>query len=201
MRLTRAALTVAATALAPALLLTGPAFAAGIASPSTTVSAASAADGSGTPVGEMSDEELRIAILRILADEDSGKRVIREANEALDNGTTEAMRYFLETGYPLAQAEDDRVALVRILANPDSGKRVIKEINQLLDSGTAQDIRQWLETGYRLAQAEDDRVALVRILARPDISEAMRAAVSKAIDGTPEEMRYFLEYGQYEVDA
>ncbi|MFJ2874426.1 ALF repeat-containing protein [Streptomyces sp. NPDC087298] len=201
MRLTRAALTVAATALAPALLLTGPAFAAGNASPSTTVSAAPAADGSGTPVGEMSDEELRIAILRILADEDSGKRVIRKANEALDNGTTEAMRYFLETGYPLAQAEDDRVALVRILANPDSGKRVIKEINQLLDSGTAQDIRQWLETGYRLAQAEDDRVALVRILARPDISEAMRAAVSKAIDGTPEEMRYFLEYGQYEVDA
>ncbi|MGW1406948.1 ALF repeat-containing protein, partial [Streptomyces sp. NPDC002403] len=115
MRLTRAALTVAATALAPALLLTGPAFAAGNASPSTTVSAAPAADGSGTPVGEMSDDELRMAILRILADEDSGKGVIREANEALDNGTTEAMRYFLETGYPLAQAEDDRVALARIL--------------------------------------------------------------------------------------
>ncbi|MFE7309237.1 ALF repeat-containing protein, partial [Streptomyces sp. NPDC057546] len=133
MRLTRAALAVAATALAPALLLTGPAFAAGEASPATAEAAAPAADGSGTPVDEMSDDELRIAILRILADEDSGKGVVREANEALDIGTTEAMRYFLETGYALAQAEDDRVAIVRILADPASGKRVTKEINQLLD--------------------------------------------------------------------
>ncbi|MFB6874184.1 ALF repeat-containing protein [Streptomyces sp. NPDC056323] len=201
MRMTRTALTVAATALAPALLLTGPAFAAGQASPATGVAAAPAADGSDTPVDEMSDDDLRIAILRILADEDSGKGVVREANEALDTGTTEAMRYFLKTGYAQAQAEDDRVAIVRILADPDSGKRVTKEINQLLDSGTPQEIRQWLETGYRLAQAEDDRVAIVRILARPDVSEAMRAAVDKAINGTPEEMRYFLEYGQYEVDA
>ncbi|MFB7927286.1 ALF repeat-containing protein, partial [Streptomyces sp. NPDC056081] len=149
----------------------------------------------------MSDHDLRIAILRILADEDSGKRVVREANEALDNGTTEAMRAFLKTGYPPAQAEDDRVALFRILADPDSGKRVVKEINALLDAGTAPEIRQWLETGYRLAQAEDDQVALFRILARPDISDAMRAAVVDVIDGTPEEMRHFLEYGQYEVDA
>ncbi|MGW1406947.1 ALF repeat-containing protein, partial [Streptomyces sp. NPDC002403] len=131
----------------------------------------------------------------------SGKRVIKEVNQLLDSGTAQEIRQWLETGYPLAQAEDDRVALARILGNPASGKRVIKEVNQLLDSGTAQEIRQWLETGYRLAQAEDDRVALVRILARPDISEAMRAAVGKAIDGTPEEMRYFLEHGQYEVDA
>lgn len=201
MRLTRAALTVAATALAPALLLTGPAFATGPASSSTAVPAVPTADGSGTPVGEMSDDDLRVAILRILADEDSGKRVVREANEALDNGTTEAMRYFLETGYALARAEDDQVALFRILGDPDSGRRVTKEVTQLLDSGTPQDVRQWLETGYRLAQAEDDRVALFRILARPDISEALRAAVSEAIDGTPEEMRYFLEHGQYEVDA
>ncbi|MFF2008903.1 ALF repeat-containing protein [Streptomyces sp. NPDC058195] len=200
MRPTRVVLTAAAAVLAPALLLSGPAFAAGPASPSPAV-AATTGDGSDIPVDEMSDDDLRIAILRILADQDSGKRVVREANEALDNGTTEAMRAFLKTGYPLAQAEDDRVALLRILADPDSGKRVIKEINTLLDTGTAPEIRQWLETGYRLAQAEDDRVALFRILARPDISDAMRAAVIEAIDGTPEEMRYFLEYGQYEIDA
>ncbi|MFE7619345.1 hypothetical protein [Streptomyces sp. NPDC057496] len=201
MRPTSVALTAAAAVLAPVLLLSGPAFAAGPASPSAAVTAVQANDGSDIPVDEMSDDDLRIAILRILADEDSGKRVVREANEALDNGTTEAMRAFLKTGYPLAQAEDDQVALFRILADPDSGKRVIKEINQLLDNGTPQEIRQWLETGYRLAQAEDDQVALFRILARPDISDAMRAAVIEVIDGTPEEMRHFLEYGQYEVDA
>ncbi|MET9921000.1 ALF repeat-containing protein [Streptomyces sp. NPDC006435] len=201
MRPTSVALTAAAAVLAPVLLLSGPAFAAGPASPSSAVTAVQAGGGSDIPVDEMSDEELRIAILRILADEDSGKRVVREANEALDNGTTEAMRAFLKTGYPLAQAEDDQVALFRILGDPDSGKRVVKEVNALLETGTAPEIRQWLETGYRLAQAEDDQVALFRILARPDISDAMRAAVIEVIDGTPEEMRYFLEYGQYEVDA
>ncbi|MEV2245941.1 ALF repeat-containing protein [Streptomyces sp. NPDC049970] len=199
MRSTRAALTATATALLPALLLAGPVFAAG---PAPSAPAATAvADGATTPVGQMSDDDLRAAILRILADEDSGRRVVREANAALDNGTPEAMRYFLETGYPLAQAEDDRVALLRILADPDSGKRVTREVDALLDSGSPQEIRQWLETGHRLAQAEDDRVALFRILARPDISDALRAAVGEAIGGTPEEMRYFLEYGQYELEG
>ncbi|KPC83588.1 MULTISPECIES: ALF repeat-containing protein [Streptomyces] len=198
MRPTRAVLTVTATALFPALVLAGPAFAAAPASP-PPAAATAVAESPAAPVNETSDDDLRVAILRILADEDSGTRVIREANAALDNGTTEAMRYFLETGYPLARAEDDHVALFRILGDPDSGKRVTEEVNALLDSGTPQDIRQWLETGYRLAQAEDDRVALFRILARPDISDALRAAAGEAIDGTPEEMRYFLEYGQYEI--
>jgi len=201
MRPTRTVLTVAATALLPALLLAGPAAAAGPASPSPAVAPAGVPAVPASSVGDMSDDDLRVAILRILADEDSGSRVIREANEALDNGTTEAMRYFLETAYPLAQAEDDQVALFRILADPDSGRRVTNEINTLLDSGTPQEIRQWLETGYRLAQAEDDRVALFRILARPGISDALRAAVTEAIEGTPEEMRHFLEYRQYEIDG
>ncbi|WP_374935944.1 ALF repeat-containing protein [Streptomyces sp. SM10] len=78
---------------------------------------------------------------------------------------------------------------------------MVSEINALLDDGTPEEVRQWLETGYRLAQAEDDRVAIVSILNRPGISDALRAAVQEAIEGTPEEMRYFLEYGQYEVDA
>ncbi|WUJ83532.1 ALF repeat-containing protein [Streptomyces sp. NBC_00377] len=40
---------------------------------------------------------------------------------------------------------------------------------------------------------------MARILANPKISAALRAAAEKAIDGTPEELRYFLEVGQYEV--
>ncbi|MFK0321484.1 ALF repeat-containing protein, partial [Streptomyces sp. NPDC090231] len=118
MRLTRAALAVAATALTPALLLTTPAFAAGSSSAPATVTAPAATDDPGTPVDDMSEEELRIAILRIMADEDSGKGVTREANKALD-GTVEDMRAFLKTGYRLAQAEDDSVTIVKLLANPD----------------------------------------------------------------------------------
>ncbi|MEU2908787.1 ALF repeat-containing protein, partial [Streptomyces massasporeus] len=62
-------------------------------------------------------------------------------------------------------------------------------------------LRAFLETGYRLAQAEDDRVAVARILADPTISAALRAAAGDVIDGTPEELRYFLETGRYEVDG
>ncbi|MYY05323.1 MULTISPECIES: ALF repeat-containing protein [unclassified Streptomyces] len=202
MRLTRVALTAAATALAPALLLSGPAFAAGTASPSTaTAASAPAGHGSDIPVDDMSDDDVRVAVVRLLADPASGKRVVKEVNALLDANDPAQMREWLKTGYPLAQAEDDRVALVRILGNPASGKRVVKEVNALLDANDPAQMREWLETGYRLAQAEDDSVALFRMLGEPDISDAMRAAVIEAIQGTPEEMRYFLEYGQYEVDA
>ncbi|MFE2629198.1 ALF repeat-containing protein [Streptomyces sp. NPDC059374] len=147
----------------------------------------------------MSEEELRAAIAAVLADPDSGRGVEREANEAL-GGTVEDMREFLKTGYRLAQFEDDKVAVVTILGKPYAGRRVTQEINALLDAPTPEKLRTWLETGYRLAQAEDDRVAVARILADPTISAALRAAAEDVIDGTPEELRYFLATGQYEVD-
>ncbi|MFI7310968.1 ALF repeat-containing protein [Streptomyces hygroscopicus] len=200
MRPTRAALLVVATALTPALLFTAPAFASGSAAPATATTAAAV---SGTPVDEMSEDELRAAIAVILADEDSGKAVVREADEAL-NGTVEDMRTFLKTGYRLAQAEDDRVAIARILhiATQNKDRRVIEEANKLLDSDSPEEMRAWLETGYRLAQAEDDAVYIVRMLTDPDIGDALRAAVNAALDdGSPETLRYFREVGQYEVDG
>ncbi|MCQ8186953.1 ALF repeat-containing protein [Streptomyces rugosispiralis] len=200
MRPTRAVLLVVATALTPALLFTAPAFANGSAAPVTTT----VATVSDTPVDEMSEDELRAAIAAILADEDSGRGVVREANEAL-NGTVDDMRAFLKTGYRLAQAEDDRVAIARILyaARQNNDKRVIGEANKLLDNNSnnsPEEMRAWLETGYRLAQAEDDAVYIARLLAAPDISDALRAAANAALDdGSPEGLRYFREVGQYEV--
>ncbi|MFE9439681.1 ALF repeat-containing protein [Streptomyces sp. NPDC006602] len=200
MRLTRAALTMAATALTPALLLTTPAFAAepSAPSPTTVATAAATADLS---VDEMSDDDVRVAIARIIADPNTGKAVYAAAQAALD-GTIEDQRYFLETGRWIAQFEDDRVATFRILhtAQQSKDKAVIREATKALEADTPQALRAFLETGYRLAQAEDDRVAIARILADPSISDALRAAAEKAIDGTPEELRYFLEVGQYEVD-
>ncbi|MEU8872140.1 ALF repeat-containing protein [Streptomyces javensis] len=197
MRPTRAVLLVVATALTPALLFAAPAFANGSAAPVTTT----VATVSDTPVDEMSEDELRAAIAAILADEDSGRGVVREANEAL-NGTVDDMRAFLKTGYRLAQAEDDRVAIARILhvATQNNDKRVIEEANKLLDNSSPEEMRAWLESGYRLAQAEDDAVYIARMLAAPDISDALRAAANAALDdGSPEALRYFREVGQYEV--
>ncbi|MFJ2349217.1 ALF repeat-containing protein [Streptomyces antimycoticus] len=197
MRPTRAVLLVAATALAPALLFSAPAFANGSADTVTTT----VATVSDTPVDEMSEDELRAAIAAILADESSGRAVVREAEEAL-NGTVDDMRTFLKAGYRLAQAEDDRVAIARILyaATQNHDKRVIEEADKLLDNDSPEEMRAWLETGYRLAQSEDDAVYIARMLADPDISEALRAAANAALDdGSPETLRYFREVGQYEV--
>jgi hypothetical protein len=94
-RLTRAALAVAATALAPALLIAAPAAAAPAPHPAdastTSVAATSDADGSTTPVDEMFDDEVRIAIMRVIADPGTGKAVYAAAQKAMD-GTIEDRR-------------------------------------------------------------------------------------------------------------
>ncbi|MEV6581176.1 hypothetical protein AB0M92_23735 [Streptomyces sp. NPDC051582] len=46
----------------------------------------------------------------------------------------------------------------------------------------------------------DERVAVARILARPGINDALRAEADKALDGTPEELWYFITVGQYLAD-
>ncbi|WP_030906110.1 ALF repeat-containing protein [Streptomyces sp. NRRL F-5126] len=209
MRPTHTALTIAAAALAPALLFATPAFAAGFAAtPSASAVSASAVsasgtDGSTTPVDEMSDDDVRVAIFRILADPDTGKSVHAAAQAALE-GTIEDQRTFLETGFTQAQFEDDSVAVFTILghARENNDKAVIREADKALEIDTPESVRTFLETGYRLAQAEDDSVAIFHMLADPTISDALRTAAQKALDdGSPEALRYFLEHGQYEVDA
>ncbi|MFJ2091717.1 ALF repeat-containing protein [Streptomyces sp. NPDC087901] len=265
MRSTRAALLIAATALTPALLFTAPAFAATSASatpaasttpvtPTPATACPATSSDPGTPVDEMTEDELRAAIQDILADENAGRGVLREANEAL-GGTVDAMRAFLETGCRTAQAEDDTVSVVRILgvATQNGDKRVIREVNDLLDARTPEALRAFLETGYALAQAEDDSVAvlrilgvatqngdkaviraandaldaytpealssfrwtgyrlaqaeddsvyIVRMLTDPDISDAMYAAIQAVLDdGSPEALRHFRTVGQYEIDS
>ncbi|MFE9482818.1 ALF repeat-containing protein, partial [Streptomyces spororaveus] len=136
-----------------------------------------------------------VAILRILGGK-PGKGVTREANKALD-GTPADRIAFLKTGLAKAQDEDNMVAILRILGGKP-GKGVTREANKALD-GTPADRTAFLKTGLRLAQAEDDRVEAFRILARPGLSDALRAAAVKAIEGTPEELRYFITVGQFQV--
>ncbi|MFI6651036.1 ALF repeat-containing protein [Streptomyces sp. NPDC050529] len=266
MRPPRAALLIAATALTPALLFTAPAFAADASASATAVTSTTPVtptpatacpavpSDAGTPVDEMTEDELRAAIQDILADENAGKGVLREANEALggtadamrafletgcrtaqaeddtvsvvrilnvatqngdkrviqetndllDARTPEALRTFLETGYALAQAEDDSVAIVRILgvATKNGDKRVIREVNETLDANTPEALSYFRWTGYRLAQAEDDSVYIVRMLTDPNISDAMYDAIQAVLDdGSPEALRQFRTVGQYEIDG
>ncbi|MFI8204408.1 ALF repeat-containing protein [Streptomyces sp. NPDC085937] len=164
MRQHRAGLLVAATALAPALLLSTPAFAGPSVAPATVTSATVSSE---TPVDVMTEDELRAAITAILEAETTGRAVTEAATQAL-NGTVDDMRTFLKTGHRFAQAHGDRFALLVILgrARENGDRRVIQEINDLLDRDIPEEYREWLETGYPLAQAEDDRFALFVVLGK-----------------------------------
>ncbi|MBN0048241.1 ALF repeat-containing protein [Streptomyces actuosus] len=196
MPLSRAALALAAAALIPTLLA-APAFAAD--SPGTITGAAATAEPDpGAGVNQLSDDEVRLAIMRILADPETGPAVRAAAQAAMD-GTIVDQRYFLETGRWVAQFEDDRVAVSRILylAQQNNDRTVVREAGKALETDTPEALRTFLETGYRLAQAEDDRVAILRILADPTIGDELRAAAQTALDdGSPEALRFFLEHAE-----
>ncbi|MFI7387180.1 ALF repeat-containing protein [Streptomyces sp. NPDC049813] len=209
MRHTRAALLVVATALAPALLLTAPTTAsahqaAPASARASATPAAATADTSDTPVDDtpvddMTEAELRAAIAAILADEDSGRGVVREANKAL-GGSVDDMRTFLKTGYRLAQAEDDRVAVVRILnlAQQNNDARVVADINRLLDNNEPDEIRTWLETGYGPALSDDEGVAVARALYLAQLGQDRRVIkeTNQLLDNnSPAEIHAWLESG------
>jgi len=195
------ALAVAAIALTPALLITTPAAAADSVGTPTACRPPTDTYVVTTPVDEMSDDDVRITILRIIADPSTGKAVEAAAQKAL-NGTIEDARNFLTTDRWPARAEDDQVAVVTTLHFADvyKDRGVTTAALQALNNGTPAVERTFLETGCRLAQFEDDRVAIFRILADPTTTAAVRAAAEQALDeDTPEAARYFLEHGQFEV--
>ena len=200
MRRTHIALAVAAAVLTPALVITTPSLAAAAAATPTACQPPTDTFVVTTPVDEMSDDDVRITILRIIGDPSTGRAVKAAAQEAMD-GTIEDQRNFLTTDRWPAQAEDDAVAVATTIgyAVRYHYRAVYREADEALDGSPAV-WRAFLQTGCRLAQFEDDRVAIAGMLADPTISPAVRAAADQIlIAGTPETARYFLEHGQFEV--
>ncbi|MEU0132279.1 ALF repeat-containing protein [Streptomyces sp. NPDC006289] len=199
MRLTRAALAVTAGALAPALLLGTPVFAAGPVSSPVTESVAKAT-GTGSPYDSMPLTELRVEVFTVLGDPDTGPTVREEAVKALETDTAEALRYFLKTGRGIAQVTDDRVAVFTVLGDPNTGRTVHDAAVKALEADTPEALRHFLESGRWDAQEVDDRVTVFTILSAPGTGEALRAAAIAVLeDGSREALRHFVEIGQYEV--
>ncbi|WP_399934946.1 hypothetical protein [Streptomyces kanamyceticus] len=92
-------------------------------------------------------DDLKVAIVRILADPDSGRRVTRETKALLDANDPEAMRAWPEAGYRITQAEDDRVAIARILADSSISPALCAAANAALDDNTPEALRHFLEVG------------------------------------------------------
>ncbi|MGW5641154.1 hypothetical protein ACWEWQ_41795, partial [Streptomyces sp. NPDC003832] len=86
-----------------------------------------------------SDEELRVAINRIL-NEGAGRAVTNAANKALDANTTESLNYFFDHDYPRAQEEDDRVRAGQLIATGGAFTKAYAEVVQR-GQGTADRLR------------------------------------------------------------
>ncbi len=111
----------------------------------------------------------------------------RTAQRAL-SGTQDDIREYLANGLPLARGADDRIAVSQAM---DTGGPTVNERGtEVLDNGTAADVRAFLETGLQQAKDIDDRVTASQAMAAggPEV----RAAAQTALDGTPEDVRYFL---------
>jgi hypothetical protein len=131
------------TTVAGSMLVLAPLTAA--AEPRQAVATAPITQVADDPLPE-TEEELRAAIQAILDDPAVGVGVRREALEALEIGTVEAMTYFLETGWQFGQDEDNRFAIFVIIGTPGISAALRAAAVAALD-GTPEDRAYFIETG------------------------------------------------------
>ncbi|HEY9332143.1 MAG TPA: ALF repeat-containing protein, partial [Streptomyces sp.] len=154
-----------------------------------------------------SDEELRVAINKILADEDAGKAVKEAGNDALDSNTTESLNYFFDHAYPLAVQEDDRVRASELIATAGAFTTAYAEVAL---EGPAWMLRNFITViQYRTAQLDFDtatHVAAVRgaIAAAAKIAEKAQedaALASKAAADARNAAAEAQEWAQKALDS
>lgn len=82
------------------------AFAAGTKSPAVAVAEAKPGEGAGNP-SEMSEEDLRVAVLTVMGKPGTGEGVKRVGSKALD-GTADDVRRFLEVGHEARKIDNGK---------------------------------------------------------------------------------------------
>ncbi|NEA43206.1 ALF repeat-containing protein, partial [Streptomyces sp. SID11385] len=144
---------------------------ASIAAPKIAEAAAAAlASATDTAVGDFltsgmkkaSDDELRVAINKILND-NPGRAVKKAGNDALDENTTEALNSFFDDVYPVAVKEDDQVLANELIL---TGGPFTKAYAEVALEAPAWVLRNFITVvRYRTAQLDFDtatHVAAVR---------------------------------------
>lgn len=188
MKLTRMSTLVVSAAIAPAVLLASPAFAAS--AKAHTVSGADAR----TPRQQEDDD--RVEIFRLMAAKDAGPGLKAAASKAIEEGAA-AMRRFLEVGQFTARDEDNAVLVSQIISKGGPG---VREAGKKALKGTPEDRVRFLEKGQFIARFDDDRVRTSQIYAAGGTS--VREAARKALRAdTPEAIKQFLEVDQFTARA
>ncbi|MFZ3472817.1 ALF repeat-containing protein [Streptomyces sp. 4.24] len=211
MKLSRIASVVAAAALAPAVLLSSPAFAAGQeadapAAPSAPDQAApdqAPADQPGKDQpgqdepGKDQAEQDRKAILAILADPMASAYMKEAGLKAIAAGPA-AMRKFIETEQHTIRRDDYRVLIAR-LAN-DAGPGLMQGIKDIFRAdATLAELRHFYEVTQHELRDQDNQVEISRLIGTG--GSAVKEAGKKALKGTPADRIAFLKTGQYLAQA
>ncbi|WP_208647980.1 ALF repeat-containing protein [Streptomyces tirandamycinicus] len=120
-----------------------------------------------------SDEDNRVAIIRILDSNPDGKAVTEAANKALDLNTTESLQNFFDHDYPEAIREDDAVRTVTLMK---TGGAFTKAYAEVAMEGPTWMRRNFVSlVQYRTAQLDHDTATHVAAI-RGAIAAAAKVA-------------------------
>ncbi|APU38609.1 hypothetical protein BSL84_01300 [Streptomyces sp. TN58] len=192
--MSRIAAAVTTAALAPAVLIASPAFAAGSDAP-----AAGNQPAPTTPDQPAPDqaEEDRKTILAIIAHPMASEYMKKAGQKAIADGP-QAMRTFIEVDQHRIRLDDYRVAILRLTHG--AGRSLTEGINDILDKGTTvEQLRHFYEVTQHELRDVDNRVEILKLLSTggPSVKEACQ----KALNGSPADRVAFLKTGRFLAQA
>ncbi|MFE2928686.1 ALF repeat-containing protein [Streptomyces goshikiensis] len=194
MKFSRIAAAVTTAALAPAVLIASPAFAAGTDAPAPGNQPAPTTPDRTAP-GQA--EEDRTTILAIINHPMASEYMKEAGHKAIADGP-QAMRKFIETDQHRIRVDDYRIVILRLL--PDAGPGLKRGINEILDSATkAEQLRHFYEVTQHELRDDDNKVAISRLIGTggPGVKEAAK----KALESSPAGRAEFLKTGRYRAQA
>ncbi|KOU86631.1 MULTISPECIES: ALF repeat-containing protein [unclassified Streptomyces] len=199
MKLSRIAAAVTTAALAPAVLIASPAFAAGSDAPAAGNQPAPTTPDQAAPDQSVPDqaEEDRKTILAIIAHPMASEYMKEAGRKAIADGP-QAMRKFIEVDQHKIRLDDYRVAIVRL--THEAGPSLTEGINDILDRGaTLEQLRHFYEVTQHELRDVDNRVEILKLISTGGSS--VKEAGQKALKGTPADRVAFLKTGRFLAQA
>ncbi|WP_149179333.1 polymorphic toxin-type HINT domain-containing protein [Streptomyces sp. TRM49041] len=135
------------------------------------------------------DERAMVALLST----DSPLRSVADAADEALNGDASVISAFLKTGQYKTAEQDYRVLIAQTVS---AGGRGVQEAGRAaLQSGSLEKYREFLATVRYAERYEDERVRAAQLISNggPEVKSAARIA----LDGSPELLHTFIEYGRY----
>ncbi|MGW6843107.1 ALF repeat-containing protein [Streptomyces sp. NPDC054958] len=199
MKFSRIAAAVTTAALAPAVLIASPAFAAGPDAPTTGTQPAPTAPDQAVPDPTAPDqaEEDRKTILAIITHPMASKFMQEAGRKAIADGT-KAMRKFIEVDQHDIRMDDYRIAILRLL--PDAGPGLKEGVNKVLTNGnTIEKLRHFYDVTQHELRDDDNKVEISRLIGTG--GTGVKEAGKKALKGTPADRTEFLKTGRHLAQA